>query len=299
MAALGHGRRPDVSLDVGVDIGGTWIRAIAIAGDRPVARFTHRLEGELDLPGLLRAAWRRRRWSAARVGALVVASRGVWTPAECRRLGRRFRGLAARVRVIPDAHAALLGALGLEAGVLVLAGTGSIVLGRDGRGRWARAGGLGPLLGDEGSGFWLGREWLRALAGGHAIGPVRRWAVGPDAVARIAALAPAVLARARTGDPRARRVVRAGQACLATQARHVVRQLGLRSPVAMSWAGSVMSDAAYRAGVARALRRHGIQGRWRAPATTPVVAAARLAQELSTFGRGRGTRSVAAAVRRR
>src|SRR3989304_4407417 len=55
---------------------------------------------------------------------------------------------------------------GRPPGPLVPAGTGSIVIGRDARGRWARAGGLGPLLGDEGSAFWLGRGGVRGAGGG-------------------------------------------------------------------------------------------------------------------------------------
>src|SRR5205085_1195471 len=76
---------------------------------------------------------------------------------------------------------------------------------------WARAGGFGPLLGDEGSAFWLGREWLRATTEGEDFKAARRFVRVPHAVARIAALAPAVVARARRGDARARRIVAQAQ----------------------------------------------------------------------------------------
>ncbi|MER3472677.1 MAG: hypothetical protein C4335_01295 [Armatimonadota bacterium] len=70
-----------------------------------------------------------------------------------------------RVLVLPDYAIALEGATGGEAGVLVIAGTGSIAYGRDRDGKLMRAGGWGYLLGDEGSGFWIGREAVRvALA---------------------------------------------------------------------------------------------------------------------------------------
>ena len=145
---------------VGVDIGGTHIRVLARGGGR-----TRRLSAPApplaDLPDSLRRLWRRWRLRPRNVAALVVAAKGVWTPAERRLEERRLRGLARRVKVIPDVEAAFLGALGDGPGVLILAGTGSIVLGRNRRGRWARAGGLGPLLGDEGSAFWLGSLWLR------------------------------------------------------------------------------------------------------------------------------------------
>ena len=46
---------------------------------------------------------------------------------------------------------------------MLIAGTGSIAYGRDAEGRAARAGGWGYVLGDEGSGYWLGRQALRAV----------------------------------------------------------------------------------------------------------------------------------------
>lgn len=48
-------------------------------------------------------------------------------------------------------------------GVLALAGTGSNVVGRTTDGRRVRAGGWGPVLGDEGSGHWIGLEGVRGL----------------------------------------------------------------------------------------------------------------------------------------
>lgn len=69
----------------------------------------------------------------------------------------------ARVLVLPDYAIALEGATGGAPGVLVIAGTGSIVCGRDREGKFLRAGGWGYLLGDEGSGFWIGREAIRSV----------------------------------------------------------------------------------------------------------------------------------------
>ncbi|MGH7314247.1 MAG: BadF/BadG/BcrA/BcrD ATPase family protein, partial [Candidatus Rokuibacteriota bacterium] len=158
-----------------------------------------------------------------------------------------------------------------------LSGTGSIVIGRNTGGRWARAGGLGPLLGDEGSAFWLGQQWLRITTRGEDFHPARRLVTGPDAVVRIAALAPAVIRRARRGDSRARAIVRAGQAHLTAQAADVVKRLRLDRPVTLSWAGSVLADAWFRAGLKRAVRLAGLPARWQSPREEPVSAAARLA----------------------
>src|SRR2546428_165527 len=150
-----------------------------------------------------------------------------------------------------------------------------------GRGRWTRAGGLGPLVGDEGSGFWLGREWLRTLAAGGDLSTVLRLVHSPDAVGRIAALAPRVLARARRGDSSARVIARAGQTQLAEHVRDAVRALALRAPVHVSWAGSVLENHWFRSGLIRAVARQGVRARWRAPAAPPVSAALRLAARLA------------------
>jgi N-acetylglucosamine kinase-like BadF-type ATPase len=67
---------------------------------------------------------------------------------------------ARRVVVTDDAVTAHLGALGGEPGVVIVAGTGAIALAGGGNGRWARAGGSGTLLGDDGGGYWIGRAGL-------------------------------------------------------------------------------------------------------------------------------------------
>jgi len=68
-----------------------------------------------------------------------------------------------QVVVVNDALIALEAGLPGAPGVVVIAGTGSIAYGRNRDGRAARAGGWGPLLGDEGSGYWMGRQALRAV----------------------------------------------------------------------------------------------------------------------------------------
>ncbi len=70
-----------------------------------------------------------------------------------------------RVGIGTDAHIAYHGALGERSGVVVAAGTGSILIGRRPDGRLFRCGGWGYQFGDEGGGFWIGREAVRtALA---------------------------------------------------------------------------------------------------------------------------------------
>jgi N-acetylglucosamine kinase-like BadF-type ATPase len=68
-----------------------------------------------------------------------------------------------RVVVVNDALVALVAGVGSGPGIVVIAGTGSIAYGRNAAGLAARSGGWGPVIGDEGSGYWIGREALTAV----------------------------------------------------------------------------------------------------------------------------------------
>jgi len=67
-----------------------------------------------------------------------------------------------RYKITHDAEIALSGATAGEPGIIMIAGTGSMAFGRNGRGQNARAGGWGYVFGDEGGAFDLTRRALRA-----------------------------------------------------------------------------------------------------------------------------------------
>ena len=69
----------------------------------------------------------------------------------------------AGLELVTDARAALEGALDGKPGVVVIAGTGSIAIGVNEAGLQARAGGFGPTLSDEGSGYDIAQRALRAV----------------------------------------------------------------------------------------------------------------------------------------
>ena len=69
---------------------------------------------------------------------------------------------AEHLLVTTDADIALSGATDTGQGIAAIAGTGSIAFGRNTEGRTARAGGWGYVFGDEGSGFDIARQALRA-----------------------------------------------------------------------------------------------------------------------------------------
>lgn len=94
----------------------------------------------------------------------------------------------AEIRAVHDSRL-VLAAGRARRGIAVIAGTGSAVWGTDGTGNEARAGGWGYLLGDEGSGYWLGRELVR-----HALRR-RDQGLEPDALTQ------ALLADCSLADP--------------------------------------------------------------------------------------------------
>jgi N-acetylglucosamine kinase-like BadF-type ATPase len=74
--------------------------------------------------------------------------------------------------VVNDALIALVAGAGDAPAIVIIAGTGSIVYGRNAAGEAARAGGWGHMIGDEGSGYWIGREALAAvMRAGDGRGP--------------------------------------------------------------------------------------------------------------------------------
>lgn len=156
---------------VGVDAGGTGSRAVVVRDGVLVER---RELGPLnvllhaDAVDRLAALVREVGASAAGMGLAGVRS----SEHAARIEGDLSARTGAQVAVGDDTDAALAGAFRGAPGVVVVAGTGSGAAGRDADGRTARVGGHGFLLGDEGGGYWIGREAARAaLRAADGTGP--------------------------------------------------------------------------------------------------------------------------------
>jgi len=234
----GDARKP-ADLRVGVDVGGTWLRAALLSGGR-LRRTRLRKHPRWTLRSSLRRVFAA--WRVGRVDRLVVGARGVWSLGERRRMARALRPLARDVHILPDLQLAFLSALDGKPGLLILAGTGSVSYGRGPDGRTARAGGIGPLLGDEGSAFWIGKQWVAGLPESVA------WELAhdPDPVRATSALARQVLRRSRR-DPRARRIADEAARRLAALALRAARRLAFRGKVPISWHGGVFRDPGFTA----------------------------------------------------
>ena len=75
------------------------------------------------------------------------------------------------LQVTHDSLIALEAAFEGESGIMVISGTGTVCLARTNSGEFLRAGGWGYLIGDEGSGYALGADGLRAVAHAFDGGP--------------------------------------------------------------------------------------------------------------------------------
>jgi hypothetical protein len=237
-----------VSAALGVDLGATWLRACLARDGR--AAWTARLPAVpwRDLPRVLRRLLRSRR--APRPDVLTVGGTRLGAAADRAALARALKPLAARALVLTDFELAHRAAFGEGPGVLLAASTGAIAFARDRRGASRRAGGLGPLHGDEGSGFWLGREAARdeRLRARLRLPRPLDLAHAKDPVRATAALAPRVL----RASPRLRR---AAAAHLAALAREAARGLALPRPIPLAPHGGLFRDAALRRAVLARLGR--------------------------------------------
>ena len=130
--------------------------------------------------------------------------------------------------LVNDAHIALTGGLAGAAGMVLLAGTGSVCLAVDANGKRHRTGGWGSIADDGGSAGWIGRQAIEAAvrqADGRLPGQrlkeaiftrlnlhsvdelVQRLHHQPIAWSEIAALCPTVIQLATSGDPIAAQIV--------------------------------------------------------------------------------------------
>lgn len=183
---------------------------------------------------------------------------------EGRVYGRAPELPADHVTLLHDTEIAHAGALDGEAGVVVIAGTGSVAFAKNERDEHALCGGWGYVFGDEGSAFWFARDALsdamhesdagerseieplllrhfgqpslRALARAFYTGSISR--------AQLAAFTPVLMHEAQHGNERASQYVRDGAAALVLLAKHAADRVKLESP-AVAFTGGLMRDAGF------------------------------------------------------
>lgn len=161
---------------IGIDGGGTKTRcllgngsevlATAMSGGCNIVRLGEASARE-SLLAVLRQVCAFAKISPEQIDAICIGAAGAARP----EIAAKLRSIlteaeirtSARVEITTDAAIALEAAFGAGPGVIAIAGTGSIVYGRDAAGRTARAGGWGFAASDEGSGHWIGRHAISSL----------------------------------------------------------------------------------------------------------------------------------------
>lgn len=250
-----------------MDLGGTWARACLFDDDKAVTR---RLRAKAC--HWSRLGERLSRWNCGRLDRLVLGSTGLWGPA-ARQARRALAGLAREVKIFSDLELLRDAAFAGGPGIAVVAGTGAAAIGCDASGRRRRAGGWGPLLGDDGSAFWLGRAALRdATLRAALMKDPLELAHAPDPVRAVAALAPEVFSLAAK-NRRADELLNEAAAHLAELADETARELSFRGPIPVSWRGGLFSDKRFLDAFLSELRNSGRRFQPLPPLLDPEVAA--------------------------
>jgi N-acetylglucosamine kinase-like BadF-type ATPase len=202
-----------------------------------------------------------------------------------------------------DAETALVGGIGRRYGAILIAGTGAIAYGINAGGETQRADGWGYLLGDDGSGYWIGRQALRATAracdgrsskttlanqilvalGLHACDELVERVYGRDlSVPEIAALAPVVLAAALREDRVARGILCQAGAQLGHTLCTVLRRLnmGAQAFEIVLLGGVLSAESLVRETVVAALEDFAPAAKVIEPRNSAAFGAALLARDL-------------------
>jgi len=109
--------------------------------------------------------------SMDQIASILIGTTGAGRPSDAQKLRNDFLHYAKSngylfnsFNVDSDARIALEGAFSGGIGSLLIAGTGSVIFGKDKNNRIYRVGGFGKLIGDEGSGSTLGKHGLNQIA---------------------------------------------------------------------------------------------------------------------------------------
>ncbi len=167
---------------MGIDVGGTKTHLRACSGDDLIADHVRPSNGWRPHDPVAAADWLAALVdgalpAGARPSAVAVGGHACETPPQCDRIRTALhRHFDAPASVVGDAEL-LVPAAGLDKGVGLVAGTGSVAVGRRPDGTLVQVGGWGAVLGDEGGAAGLVREAARAVWAAHDRGEA------PDALA--------------------------------------------------------------------------------------------------------------------
>ncbi len=293
---------------IGVDGGGSRLRIVIVDEDLQViaqsqsSTVNPSIIGRNRSADLIRAAIRDVVQGASvdpgKIHGVGIGVAGAASDHDASWLQDVVEGAVPQAECVPssDMEIALVGAHGVRQGVLVLAGTGSVAMAVNASGESARAGGWGYLIGDEGSGYFLGRRALSAvmqahdgqgsatLLSEHILARLRltspeqiiTWLYQAEIprVRDVAQLAPLVLETAAAGDDVAVGIIVSAVDALELLCRTVVHRLDMCNPSIAFAGGLLEQDTAVSK---RLCERLGLAQR-PVPLYSPVIGAAILAK---------------------
>ena len=200
--------------------------------------------------------------------------------------------------IVHDGQLALAAGTPEGWGIAVLCGTGSLVYGEDQHGKTARAGGWGYLLGDEGSGYAIGRNAVTAALKDHdgsgsptllkemilghlGLGDVEEiidWAYDPGREPRhFAYLVPLVKEAENRGDSVAASIMEDAGTQLGHVTQAVIRRLGMEEFPVVCSGGVFKQPNGYNRAFERTVREVAERCVFMEPMFTPTVGSALLA----------------------
>jgi glucosamine kinase len=225
-------------------------------------------QAEANMRALLEEISRQSGVDLKQVAVSCVGTAGVRLPQTkewMQQIISRYAG--GEILVCGDETTALDAAFPGQAGVLVIGGTGSNILGRTSKGETFNVGGWGPALGDEGSGYWIGHEGLKTALRAHDFQQptmilekvMRFWSaktlgdvtsIGNETpLPDFSQLAPLIVECAESGDAVALDILRLGGQLLGENAVHAVRRLRALEPDAplpgIAYVGGIIKGVAF------------------------------------------------------
>ena len=230
------------------------------------------------------------------IGAAVFGLAGVGSTLVRNKLYDAVRSLTAarswppmNVTIDTDARIALEGAFGGGPGVVIIAGTGSNLIGKMPDGTIGSLGGWGRVLGDEGGGYYLGLETARAVArdmdGRSSAARLRTvladqfgWTTRDRIVEAVyqekfdlASIAPLVMETAAEGDAVATGLLQQSASHLVESLAALVRRMPGVSPVGVVFIGGLIDHETVYADILRRMIVERIPGAEVQPALYPPV----------------------------
>lgn len=248
---------------VGVDVGASGFRFVTRSGDGELVERRGRARPVIGSEGLEVGAVVAELAAMLADAGIIVETVGI-AIAGAGLLGIHIDAIVAevqaatgarRVVAVSDAVGAHVAALDFAPGVVLAAGTGAIAIGSDLDAVWRRVDGLGHLLGDRGSGAWIGRCALESVCRPDAdvssalVSRMRSRFGSEDELVRavyrsaeraavLASFVPEVIAAAAEGDAVADGILDAAADELAATARAAAE--GIPGPIVLT--GGLMSE---------------------------------------------------------